>query len=152
MIWYSESQFFTNEFWQWFFFFFHLILTYMVCYVCHVMWKWNYLKRVHLIRPCGFKVKVLLTINHSILCSSPSGGVVCSSRLSPRFLSPLSTVKEQIHCLHFDLNYTPGNVMTASTRMLSVNSLIAARQILNLTFIRLLLNSSPQITLTNICP
>ena len=59
------------------FFFFHLILTYMVCYVCHVVW------------PCGFQVKVLLTINRSILCSSRVGGVACSSHLSPPFLSPL---------------------------------------------------------------
>ena len=70
------------------FFFFHLILTYMVCYVCHVVW------------PCGFQVKVLLTINRSILCSSRVGGVACSSHLS----CPLSTVKEQTHWPNFDLN------------------------------------------------
>ena len=44
--------------------------------------------------------------------------------------------------------HTPVNFMTASTRMLSVNSLLAPRQFLNLTFIRPHLTCGPQITLT----
>ena len=80
-------------------------------------------------------------------------GASCVPHVCPLIsCPPLSTVKERAHCLHFDLNYTSVNVTTASTRMLSVTSQLTRRQILNLTFIRLLLNCRPQITLTEICP